>query len=133
MVVSPARKISARFTSTYAGFEGESQLLEELYKRGLAQPHLARSACRRWHADGVASRADCAVADGGVTCGDAPVAAPVCISAADRKQVRHDGIEFHRDSTGGTRAIRPIARSSRQATPNPQACRLQVRRNFEAE
>jgi hypothetical protein len=40
MVVSPARKISARFTSTYAGFEGESQLLEELYKRGLAQPHL---------------------------------------------------------------------------------------------
>jgi phage terminase large subunit-like protein len=37
MVPSPVRKISARLITTYAGFEGESVLLEELYKRGLAQ------------------------------------------------------------------------------------------------
>jgi hypothetical protein len=38
MVPSPARRISCRLVTTYAGFEGESVLLEELYKRGLAQP-----------------------------------------------------------------------------------------------
>jgi phage terminase large subunit-like protein len=38
MVPSPVRRISARLVTTYAGFEGESTLLEELYKRGLAQP-----------------------------------------------------------------------------------------------
>jgi phage terminase large subunit-like protein len=37
MVPSPVRRISARLITTYAGFEGESTLLEELYKRGLAQ------------------------------------------------------------------------------------------------
>jgi phage terminase large subunit-like protein len=41
MVPSPARKISARLTTTYAGFEGESTLLEDLYKRGLKQPQVA--------------------------------------------------------------------------------------------
>jgi phage terminase large subunit-like protein len=35
MVPSPARQISLRLTVTYAGFEGESALLEGLYKRGL--------------------------------------------------------------------------------------------------
>lgn len=40
MVPSPARKISCRFTTTYAGFEGESELLEELYKRGLTMPRV---------------------------------------------------------------------------------------------
>jgi phage terminase large subunit-like protein len=38
MVISPARKISCRLTTTYAGFEGESVLLEEMYRRGLKQP-----------------------------------------------------------------------------------------------
>jgi phage terminase large subunit-like protein len=37
MVPSPVRKISARLVTTYAGFEGESALLEELHKRGLQQ------------------------------------------------------------------------------------------------
>jgi phage terminase large subunit-like protein len=41
MVPPPTRKIALRFTSTYAGFEGESVLLEELYKRGLKQPEIA--------------------------------------------------------------------------------------------
>src|SRR5262249_13842018 len=41
MVISPARKISARLTVTYAGFEGESVLLEELYKRCMAQLAIA--------------------------------------------------------------------------------------------
>jgi phage terminase large subunit-like protein len=37
MVPSPVRRISARLVTTYAGFESESVLLEELYKRGLTQ------------------------------------------------------------------------------------------------
>ena len=36
------RKISGRLTTTYAGYEGESVLLEELYKRGLAQPQIGK-------------------------------------------------------------------------------------------
>jgi phage terminase large subunit-like protein len=42
MIPSPARKISCRFTSTYAGFEGESALLEELHNRGRALPRIGR-------------------------------------------------------------------------------------------
>src|SRR5262249_23462860 len=38
LVPPPTRKIACRITTTYAGFEGESALLEELYKRGLQQP-----------------------------------------------------------------------------------------------
>src|SRR6516164_2408561 len=34
----PTRKIACRCTVTYAGFEGESILLEQLYRRGLQQP-----------------------------------------------------------------------------------------------
>jgi phage terminase large subunit-like protein len=40
MAVPPTRKIACRFTCTYAGYQGESQLLEELYKRGLQQPQV---------------------------------------------------------------------------------------------
>jgi phage terminase large subunit-like protein len=36
MVPPPTRKIACRLTVTYAGFEGESKLLEGLYNRGLA-------------------------------------------------------------------------------------------------
>jgi phage terminase large subunit-like protein len=39
-VPPPTRKIACRLTTTYAGYEGESALLEELYKRGLAQPQI---------------------------------------------------------------------------------------------
>src|SRR5208282_1234390 len=35
MIPVPTRKVSARWTSTYAGFEGESSLLEDLYARGM--------------------------------------------------------------------------------------------------
>jgi phage terminase large subunit-like protein len=38
MIPPPTRKIACRLTVTYAGFEGESELLEELYRRGMAQP-----------------------------------------------------------------------------------------------
>jgi phage terminase large subunit-like protein len=41
MVPTPTKKINARLTVTYAGFSGESQLLEDLYKRGMAQPEIA--------------------------------------------------------------------------------------------
>jgi len=35
LVPPPTRKIACRLTTTYAGFEGESELLESLYRRGL--------------------------------------------------------------------------------------------------
>jgi phage terminase large subunit-like protein len=38
LVPPPTRKIACRLTVTYAGFEGESVLLEELYRRGLSLP-----------------------------------------------------------------------------------------------
>jgi phage terminase large subunit-like protein len=40
LVPPPTRKIACRLTVTYAGFDGESALLEELYKRGLQQPQI---------------------------------------------------------------------------------------------
>jgi phage terminase large subunit-like protein len=43
MVPPPTRKIACRLTVTYAGFSGESELLEELYERGLQQPEVAPS------------------------------------------------------------------------------------------
>lgn len=42
MVPSPARKVSCRLTTTYAGFEAESELLESLYKRGCALPSIGK-------------------------------------------------------------------------------------------
>jgi len=39
-VPSPTRKVSGRLTVTYAGFEGESILLEGLHKRGMAEPEV---------------------------------------------------------------------------------------------
>jgi phage terminase large subunit-like protein len=43
MVPPPTRTISTRLTVTYAGFEGESDLLEKLYKRGLKGEQIAPS------------------------------------------------------------------------------------------
>jgi hypothetical protein len=43
MIPPPTRKIACRLTVTYAGFEGESVLLQALYKRGLAQPQVGPS------------------------------------------------------------------------------------------
>jgi phage terminase large subunit-like protein len=40
LVPPPTRKVALRLTVTYAGFVGESALLEELYKRGLQQPQI---------------------------------------------------------------------------------------------
>ena len=40
MVPVPTRKVSCRLTTTYAGFEGESELLQELHKRGTSQPSI---------------------------------------------------------------------------------------------
>jgi phage terminase large subunit-like protein len=38
LVPPPTRKVACRLTTTYAGFEGESVLLEELHKRGRSLP-----------------------------------------------------------------------------------------------
>ena len=43
MVPVPTRAVSVRLTVTYAGFEGESGLLEGLYKRGLQGQEIAPS------------------------------------------------------------------------------------------
>ena len=40
MIPPPTRRIGCRLSVTYAGFEGESTLLEELYKRGKQQPEI---------------------------------------------------------------------------------------------
>lgn len=47
MVPVPTRKISVRLTVTYAGFEGESVLLEQLYKRGLEGVEIAPALYRQ--------------------------------------------------------------------------------------
>jgi hypothetical protein len=41
MVPPPTRKVACRLTVTYAGFAGESALLEELHERGLKQPQVS--------------------------------------------------------------------------------------------
>lgn len=43
LVPPPTRRIACRLTVTYAGFEGESDLLEELYKRGRQQKLVAQN------------------------------------------------------------------------------------------
>jgi Phage Terminase len=43
LVPVPTRQISCRLVVTHAGFEGEGQLLQELYARGLSQPQVGQS------------------------------------------------------------------------------------------
>jgi hypothetical protein len=47
MVPVPTRKVSVRLTTSYAGFEGESDLLWELYQRGLRGDQQARDLHRQ--------------------------------------------------------------------------------------
>jgi len=47
MIPVPTRRVSIRLTTTYAGFEGESALLEGLYKRGLQGDEIAPSLYRQ--------------------------------------------------------------------------------------
>ena len=41
LVPTPTKQISCRLIVTYAGFEGEGQMLHQLYQRGMAQPEIA--------------------------------------------------------------------------------------------
>jgi phage terminase large subunit-like protein len=43
LITSPTKKISCRLTVSYAGFSGESVLLEDLHKRGMALPEIGPS------------------------------------------------------------------------------------------
>jgi phage terminase large subunit-like protein len=43
MIPPPTRKIACRLSVSYAGFEGDSKLLEALYKRGMALPEVGPS------------------------------------------------------------------------------------------
>lgn len=60
LIPPPTRKIACRLTTTYAGFESESLLLEDLRKRGLAQPlvgqdlHAGDGVLMAWHHEPVA-------------------------------------------------------------------------------
>jgi hypothetical protein len=47
MVPVPTRKISVRLTTTYAGYEGQSELLESIYKRGLTGEEIAPALYRQ--------------------------------------------------------------------------------------
>jgi DNA replication protein DnaC len=42
MIPPPTRRVALRLTVSYAGYDGESKLLEDLRKRGLAQPEVGR-------------------------------------------------------------------------------------------
>ncbi|MBE3602161.1 hypothetical protein IMX07_00820 [bacterium] len=59
-VPPPTRKVATRLTVTYAGFEGESRLLESLYKRAMTGEEIAPSLYRSpgllaaWHHEPVA-------------------------------------------------------------------------------
>ncbi len=60
MVPPPTRKVAVRLTVTYAGFEGESKLLEALYKRAMDGEEIAPSLHRApgllaaWHHEPIA-------------------------------------------------------------------------------
>jgi phage terminase large subunit-like protein len=47
LVPPPTRKIATRLTVTYAGYEGESELLESLYKRGVQGEEIAPALYRQ--------------------------------------------------------------------------------------
>jgi hypothetical protein len=55
MVPPPTRKVACRLTTSYAGFSGESHILQELYARGMAQPlignslHAGEGILMAWH------------------------------------------------------------------------------------
>jgi hypothetical protein len=55
MIPVPTRRVSVRLTTTYAGFEGESKLLEDLYRHGLEGEEIAPDMYRQpgplmaWH------------------------------------------------------------------------------------
>jgi phage terminase large subunit-like protein len=40
MITTPTRKVSCRLVTSYAGFAGESNLLEDIFKRGMALPSI---------------------------------------------------------------------------------------------
>jgi hypothetical protein len=89
MVPPPTRKIAARLTVTYAGFEGESTLLEGLYKRGLqGRGDRAGTIPAERFAHGLASRTRRSLADAGVDRADARAAPAERFSPADRESVR---------------------------------------------
>ena len=60
MVPPPTRRVAARLTTTYAGFEGESELLEGLYKRGKKGKRIApgltsgKGIIMAWHHEPIA-------------------------------------------------------------------------------
>ena len=82
LVPPPTRQIACRLTTTYAGYEGESLLLQDLYRRGLQQPQIGDDL----HAgDGILDVLEPlsgrAMARRAVAGGDAPHAAPERLSA----------------------------------------------------
>lgn len=71
MTPPPTRLTAFRLTVTYAGYEGESVLLEELYRRGLKQPQLGEDLYGGGIADVLVAQANCALARRGLGAVDA--------------------------------------------------------------
>ena len=100
LVPPPTRKAAWRLVVTYAGFIGESLLLEDLYRHGTAADR-ARSVCRCRHADVLDASAGGAMADTGMAGADAPIAAADTVSANDRKSLDQFRVRFHRNDSLG--------------------------------
>ena len=96
LVPPPTRKIACRLTVTYAGFAGESTVLEALYQRGLQQPLVAsdlhagdgilmfwsHAPIAPWQTEAWLRR-------------DAPLTAAQRLPAHDREPLRHDREHVH--------------------------------------
>jgi hypothetical protein len=80
MIPPPTRRIACRLTVTYAGYEGESELLEAR-QGGRADRPVALP--RRRHAHGLAHHADRTVANRRMARADARAASPQCLPAPD--------------------------------------------------
>jgi len=122
LVPPPTRKLACRLTVTYAGFEGESLLLQDLYRRGKAQPQVGED-LHAGSVDVLVAQADRAVAGRELACADAQGARerfPAHVSQRVRRQ--RGGFRRH-ERLGRVRAARP-----RHAAVQPRAPRLGQRR-----
>ena len=89
-VPSPTRKVSARLTVSYAGFEGESDLLESLYTRGIGD-EVAPDLYESRHAVLLDARVSGAVAERALDQRDAQALRPNQFARMIRNQWVRDG------------------------------------------
>jgi hypothetical protein len=110
LIPPPTRKIACRLTCTYAGYEGESALLEELHKRGLASEGRSRPAALKGKRDALTAE----LAETDPKLGDQLVDILTPIKAVDEKIARLGGAggagiakELRLPGSGGSREWPP--------------------------